>query len=61
MLFPGCGELNYARETGDVTLEATVSLFRCKFFCAASFLEEYWNQMVMREISFLATEDIILS
>lgn len=26
MLFPGGGELNYASEAGDVSLEATVSL-----------------------------------
>lgn len=30
VLFSGCGELNYARDPGDVTLEATVSLFRFK-------------------------------
>lgn len=34
MLFPGCGELNYPRETGNVSLEATVSLFRFEILLA---------------------------
>jgi len=28
VLFSGCGALNYARDPGDVTVEATVSRFR---------------------------------
>lgn len=40
MLFPGCGELDYAAETGIVSLEATVSLFCIKILLCC-FFEEY--------------------